>query len=164
VIRDAETAILLDPTERDALGVRILPVGSPPIVLWFARAGYFPEMVDSFLGVEIGDFKDRLSTKAVARIAANLDLFLEYACALLVNDQEGTSKSLTMFQNLGKTKRGMPKEFYEMIAEEYRQREAAGEPHIVKAVAEAHSVTPSAASRWIKAARGHGYLEEVTNA
>jgi hypothetical protein len=57
--------------------------------------------------------------------------------------------------------RGLRDGFYRMIAANYAALVAEGEPSPVKALAEIHSVTISAASRWLKEARRRGYVTEA---
>lgn len=171
MIDDAKTSIGYVPRgESEGLDVAIWPVGLPRIVLFFAIP---TERLESaglesavFVGLEIGGpegLSKPLTSGAVRRIATNLDLFVDYARAVLLVDDDKQDEALKLFQNIGKTKRGMPREFYKLIADEYQQKQAAGEPHLVKAIAAAHNVTPSAASRWLKAARENGYLSEETS-
>jgi hypothetical protein len=59
--------------------------------------------------------------------------------------------------------RGLSDRFYREIAENYFALVSEGERHPVKALAELHTVTISAASRWIKEARRRGYIKESEN-
>jgi transposase-like protein len=51
-----------------------------------------------------------------------------------------------------------------MVAVEYQRHVAEGEPGPVSAIARSHGVTPSASSRWVKAAHEKGLLEEAGDA
>lgn len=163
MINDAETTVRF-PGRDDVdqrLRVEIQPASLPPLVLYFESPA-----AAAFVGLEIGSpFHDReLAPATVRRIASQLDLLVKYARATVAWNRDDSVEALRMLKAIGATKRGMPREFFAGIANEYRARLAAGEQHIVKAIAEAHSVTPSAASRWLKSARGHGYLKEEQDA
>lgn len=60
--------------------------------------------------------------------------------------------------DVGKAGRGLSPAFYDTISEQYKLLVEQGEPHPIKTLAEAHSVTMSAASRWVKEARRIGKL------
>ena len=53
----------------------------------------------------------------------------------------------------------LDRNWYRMIADEYRRHVAECEPAPVTTIARSHGVTPSAASRWVTAARKQGLLE-----
>jgi hypothetical protein len=65
----------------------------------------------------------------------------------------------------GGTKRVKPArldpDWYRMIAAEYTRHLDAGDPAPVTMIANAHGVTVSAASRWVKTARERGYLPQT---
>jgi hypothetical protein len=54
----------------------------------------------------------------------------------------------------------LDRNWYRMIADEYRRHVEEGEPAPVTTIARSHGVTPSAASRWVKAARTEGFLDD----
>ena len=53
----------------------------------------------------------------------------------------------------------LDREWYRMVADEYRRHIAEGEPSPVSTIASSHGVSPSAASRWLKSARELGLLD-----
>ena len=64
-------------------------------------------------------------------------------------------------RDFGSTRRGLSDEFYRVIARDHAALVEEREPHIVKAMAKMHAVTPGAASRWVKEAKRRGYIETV---
>jgi hypothetical protein len=54
----------------------------------------------------------------------------------------------------------LDRDWYRMVAAEYRHHQEAGEPAPVSAIARSHQVTVSAASRWVKGARERGFMSE----
>jgi len=50
-------------------------------------------------------------------------------------------------------------DWYRMIASEYRHHRDDGDPAPITTIARSHGVTPSAASRWVKSAKGLGLID-----
>jgi hypothetical protein len=85
--------------------------------------------------------------------------YIRYARAAIKHDRGEAVEQLAALREIGTTRRGLPDEFYRLVASNYRALLAEGEPHPVKALAAMHSVTISAASRWISEARRRGHIE-----
>lgn len=73
---------------------------------------------------------------------------------------EDVRAAAAMLREIGGPGRGLPPQFYEQIAGSYRGLIESGEPHPNKALARIYTVTPSAASRWVKEARRRGLIPE----
>ncbi len=89
----------------------------------------------------------------VQRIASNYGAYLEFARHALVLEREGMAGAVKLLRGPGRKPARLTDDFYRLIADDYEARRRAGEPHLVKAIAEAHHVDISTASRWIKRAR-----------
>jgi hypothetical protein len=104
-----------------------------------------------------------LDMRALQRVTENYSTYLELARRALVLDQDGMAGAVELLRGPGKKPARLTDDFYRLIATDYKARRDSGEAHLVKALAEAHHVTVSAASRWIKEARRRGYIEEESN-
>ena len=101
---------------------------------------------------------EELKPRILRRFAPQAELYLAYARAgMRMEDVQAAAAAL---REAGGPGRGHGGEFYRKIATNYRALTAEGEPHPVKALAEIHHVSISAASRWITEARRRGYIAE----
>ena len=92
-------------------------------------------------------------------------LYVQYARASITFEDSDTLREMLLsLREVGATRRGLPTEFYRVVARSYDSLMQEGEQHPVKALAAMHHVTISAASRWIKEARRRGYIEEGNGA
>lgn len=117
------------------------------------------------VGVEFGSEAEphsELDLAEVARVAGNLSLYEQYARATMIwgEGRGDAAQALKMLSNVGTTRRGLPAGFYRIIADEYRTRVEAGESAPVTAIAQAHGVYKSTASRWLKEARRRRYIDD----
>ncbi len=115
----------------------------------------------------------KLRPKVLRQFAPQAELYLAYArAAMRIFEQEdvvenrwerfrGAADALRQISGPG---RGLSDEFYRVVAANHRALVTEGEPHPVKAVAEIHHVTVSAASRWLTEARRRGLLKEASDA
>src|SRR5204863_6727941 len=101
---------------------------------------------------------DSLEVADVKRLAANLPLYIQYARAGLAFEEGQIDRSLEILEEVGRTRRGLPGPFLKIIADEYNTRVKAGDPAPTTAIAEAHDVHKSTASRWITQARRRGWV------
>jgi hypothetical protein len=104
-----------------------------------------------------------LDMRALQRVTENYTTYFELARRALMLDREGMAGAVELLRGPGKKPARLTDDFYRLIASDYEARRRSGEAHLIKALAEAHHVTVSAASRWIKEARRRGYIEEVDN-
>jgi hypothetical protein len=124
------------------------------------------------VGVDLGEVpRDEASAVALPALTAlalrhvveRYPHYVELARAHVMVDLDQDTKGLT-----SATKRVKPgridRDWLRMIAAEYQRHIADGEPAPITAIAKSHGVTPSAASRWVKAARGKHLLEEADDA
>jgi hypothetical protein len=121
------------------------------------------------VGMELGDvLRDKqaggdmpaLTALALRHVVERYPHYVELARAhVFVNLDQDTTRLTSA------TKRPKParidRDWLRMIAAEYQRHIADGEPAPITAIAKSHGVTPSAASRWVKAARDKHLLEEV---
>ena len=98
-----------------------------------------------------------LDPAAVQRVAVNYAAYLAFARSALIFDQEGMAETQGLLGRSGKSAR-LTDDHYRLIAADYETRRAAGQKHIVTAIAAARYVDISTASRWVKEARRRGYL------
>lgn len=114
---------------------------------------------------------EELTPRVLRRLAPDSDTYLAFARSAMrifgdpaeMTPQERWERfraSTDALRALGGPGRGYPPEFYARISTTYRAIVDGGEPHPVKALAEKHHVTISAASRWIKETRRRGLLPE----
>lgn len=94
------------------------------------------------------------------RIAGNYGAYLQFARQALVIEGEGMAGAIKLLRGPGRKPARLTDDFYRLIGADHAARRQAGEPHLVKAIAKAHYVTVSAASRWVKEARRRGYITE----
>jgi hypothetical protein len=128
-----------------------------PLRLYFASLGDDAELIGAEFGTEEPPPVE-LDLRDVARVASNLSLYVEYARAEILFDRGDAQRALKVLANVGAPRRGTPGRWFREIAHEYSTRLAAGEKAPVKAIAEAHGVDKSTASRWLKEARRRGYI------
>jgi hypothetical protein len=112
---------------------------------------------------QLGEPPRPLDMRALQRVTENYSTYLELARRALILDREGMAGAVELLRGPGKKPARLTDDFYRLIASDYEARRRSGEAHLVKALAEAHHVTASAASRWIKEARRRGYIEERKN-
>jgi hypothetical protein len=94
------------------------------------------------------------------RLVPQAPLYLQYARAAMSADEENWVGALEALRTVDRPGRGWSDESYKVVAASYAAIIAEGEPHPVKALAEMHHVSISAASRWIKEARRRGLIDE----
>jgi hypothetical protein len=130
------------------------------LVLRFAEGDFYGEHDPQELRVLPGTKK--LQPRVLRDFAPQSDVYLAYArAAMRILGPEGTPESRVKdyrgaaeaLRQVGGPGRGLKPEFYRTIAENYEALVAGGEPHPVKALAEIHHVTISAASRWVSEAK-----------
>ena len=119
-----------------------------------------------------------LESRVLRRIAPQAELYLAHARAAMRSGGEPIERgnfaaqaerqskdlrdSAETLRSIAGPGRGHSPYFYELIGREYSELVRGGEPHPVKALAAAHYVTISTASRWITEARRRGYVEAAT--
>jgi hypothetical protein len=124
------------------------------------------------VGVELGEvLRDNESAEAMPALTAltlrhvveRFPHYVELARAHVMVDLDQDTRGL-----VSATKRVKParidRDWLRMIAAEYQRHIEEGEPAPITAIAKSHGVTPSAASRWVKAARNKHLLEEAGDA
>jgi hypothetical protein len=120
------------------------------------------------VGIELGDevrgegpFDEvpELTALTLRRVVERYPHWLELARAHALVPWEAPFDSIERQAKRPKPARLDP-DWYRMIAVEYRHHVEADEPAPITAIAKSHGVTPSAASRWVKAARDKGLLDE----
>lgn len=99
-----------------------------------------------------------LDPAALSGLMPNSPLFVKYAQALLRHDNDDVARTAQMMREVGATRRGLPDEFFRLVAGQYKDLLKAKEPYPVKTISEMHWTTISSASRWIKEARRRGYI------
>lgn len=92
------------------------------------------------------------------RVMPSLPRYTQYARASLRDDADDAAGALQELRKVSPGRRGLPDDFLRLVAQIYESLIAEGEPYPVKTLAGMQSVTPSAASRWITAARDRGFL------
>jgi hypothetical protein len=118
---------------------------------------------------------ERLEPRVLRRFAPESETYLAFARAamrILAPDRLGTPEerwekargAAQALREIAGPGRGLSDEFFRQISVNYNALLAEGEPHPVKALAEIHHVTISAASRWVTEARRRGYLKERVTA
>jgi hypothetical protein len=91
------------------------------------------------------------------RIANNYVSYLELARHAIVLEQEGITGALRRLRP-GRKPARLTDDFYRLVADDFRaRREGTSAP--LKALAAAHHVDISTASRWVKEARRRRHLE-----
>jgi hypothetical protein len=108
-----------------------------------------------------------LAGRELRLVAPDADLYIAYARAAMnwmnpdvPSRKEDFRRAAEALRPLGGPGRRLPPKFYRNIAQQHEAMVAAGEPHPVKAISEAHHVTISAASRWLSKARQLGFLDD----
>jgi hypothetical protein len=99
-----------------------------------------------------------LTAVTLRRVVERYPHWVELARAYAAVDCEQAG-GLTSAAKRAKPAR-LDRDWYRMIAAEYRRHVAEDEPAPITVIAKSHGVTPSAASRWVKAARDKGLLQE----
>lgn len=111
--------------------------------------------------------EDPLKATVLKRLMPNAELYFAFARSTMrILGPEGTPASriedwrgaAAPLRDLAGPGRGHQPEFYRTIARHYEALVTEGQPHPIKAIAEKHFVTISAASRWVTEARRRGYL------
>lgn len=130
------------------------------------RFSSFPDGDLMEMRITAGAPGDPLAGRELRQVAPDADLYVAYARAAMnwINPsvpgrREDWRRAAEALRPLGGPGRRLPPKFYRNIAEQHRAMVAAGEPHPVKAISEAHDVTISAASRWLTKARQLGFLD-----
>lgn len=112
---------------------------------------------------ELVDDPRPIDPVTLQRIVGNFSAYLQLAQTALVVKDEGIVGALKLLRGPGAKPARLTDDFYRLVGSDYEARRNAGEPHLVKALAAAHHVTPGAASRWVKEARKRGYIREEAN-
>jgi hypothetical protein len=137
------------------------------LVLRFAPGDFLGQGDVQELRLRPGSEKLRLGV--LLRLAPQADRYLAYArAAMRIFGSEGTTQ--TRWENfrgaaeelrrIAGPGRGLTDEFYRTIASNYKALVDEGERHPVKALAEIHHVTISAASRWTTEAKKRGLIDD----
>jgi hypothetical protein len=107
----------------------------------------------------------QLEPRALRRFAPQAELYLSFARAAMrilgspeSEPWESFRAAAQPLREIAGPGRRLSDEFYRQIARTYEALTDEGEPHPVKALSEIHSVTISAASRWVSGARDRGFL------
>lgn len=96
---------------------------------------------------------------ALQRIANSYGTYLEIARHALVLDRVGVAGALKRLRGAGRKPARLTDDFYRLIAADYEaHRQAGGHPG--RELAAKHHADPGTVSRWIKAARERGFLED----
>jgi hypothetical protein len=112
---------------------------------------------------------DPLEPRVLRRFSPHAEIYVAFArSAMRILKPEGTRESrhadfigaAEALQQIAGPGRGLSDAFYATIARHYEALVSEGEQHPIKTLSESHSVTISAASRWVKGARDRGYLTE----
>lgn len=94
------------------------------------------------------------------RLLPNLPLHLQYARASLAWRHDDANAALRALRQVSSTRRGLSDDFLRLVARLYEGLVAEGEPYPAKALAKMQHADKSTVSRWIKAARERGLLNE----
>jgi Helix-turn-helix domain len=122
--------------------------------------------IGEVLTLPAGEVKTQLETVpeavdavALQRIANNYGTYLEIARQALVLDRVGVTGALQRLRGAGRKPARLTDDFYRLIAADYEaHRQAGGHPG--RELAAKHHADPGTVSRWIKAARERGFLED----
>jgi hypothetical protein len=135
--------------------------GGCRIMLRFAPGDFFGEGPIQELRV-LPETEGPLKLGALLRFAPKAETYLAYArSAMRLLALEGTPESnWENFRRAGEALReisgpgrGLSREFYRMIAENYEALVDEGEPHPIKALSKIHHVSIGASSRWVSEAK-----------
>jgi transposase-like protein len=108
----------------------------------------------------IGDRLPRpLDREAVQEVAERFREYVEYARSCVAIG--GVPTAGRPPGPRGRKRRQLTDDFLSLIAEQY-VKWSAGSGHAVTEIANAHGVNRSTASRWVQAAKDHGFFEPVT--
>jgi hypothetical protein len=147
------------PTEREV----VIQHRGLELVLLFSS---FPDGDLIEMLVAAGSAGAPLAGRELRQVAPDADLYIAYARAAMnwmnpdvPSRKEDFRRAAEALRPLGGPGRRLPPKFYRNIAQQHDAMVAAGEPHPVKAISEAHHVTISAASRWLSKARQLGFLD-----
>jgi hypothetical protein len=113
----------------------------------------------SVLEIRLLPDNGELTAAALSKLIPQAPLYTRYARASIKHERGEAAEQAAALREIGTTRRGLPDEFYRLIASNYRTLVAENEPHPVKALSALHSVTISAASRWISEARRRGHID-----
>lgn len=156
-MQDSETTIRTphsrDDPGRDSVSIKDRGV---ELLLFFDRRDARVVEVRLLPGVE------QLSPAKLREFLARSTYYERYARAEIEDFWGDPTRTVALAKRLrdfGSTRRGLSDEFYGVIARDHAALVAEGEPHVVKAMAAMHSVTPGAASRWIKEAELRRYID-----
>jgi hypothetical protein len=155
---DRDTAVRIPHSDTDSRTSVSMQTQGVELVLFF----------DSPMDAEKGPLREirvlpgerELTSRTLRRLVPPAALYEGYARSVLMFRDDAVAQAQAIRQTLGVTRRGLGPDFYPLIAETYRRLEKSGEPHVVKAIAELHDVSISAASRWIQGARDAGELPQ----
>lgn len=151
----------LDDPNRDSLSMKDRGI---ELLLFFYRDFGVPRDERPLVEVRLLPDADQLTPVKMREFLRRSSHYERYARSFMADFLGDPARVLAQAKRLrdfGSTRRGLSDEFYRVIALDHAALLAEGEPHIVKAMAAMHEVTPGAASRWIKEAKRRGYIEEV---
>jgi hypothetical protein len=162
-MQDAETMIRTphsreDPS-RDSVSIKDRGL---ELLLFFDRADGAP-LVEVRLLPDV----EQLTPVKLREFLARSTYYERYARTVIADfwgDPARVRALVKRLRDFGSTRRGLSDEFYRVIARDHAGLMEEREPHIVKAMAALHAVTPGAASRWIKEAKRRGYIEAANDA
>lgn len=124
------------------------------LVLFFADLGGEGDVLEARVLPDTAS----VTPATIGYIGRRFALHVSYARAAIQWNEGAVRDALSSLRVSGRTSRGLSADFYRAVAVEYDALVRAGEPHPVKALALANSVTISAASRWITEAKRRGLV------
>ena len=104
---------------------------------------------------------EALEPAVMRQLGPRMPLYVSYARAAIQMGLKNADAAAQSFAPSGLPGRGEGRTSIKVIADQYNALVAEGERHPVKALAEIHHVTISAASRWIKEARERDLIDDT---
>lgn len=95
------------------------------------------------------------------RLLPNASLYAQYARASIAADMGNLNDAIRAIRQVSSTRRGLSDDFLHLVAQLHRSLVAEGESYPIKAIAKTQHADISTASRWVKAARERGFLQEM---
>jgi len=136
------------------------------LVLHFASAKPGAALLEIRISPERGK---NLEPAKARQLFPQVDLYLAAARAALAwrpDDGGDFRAQADLLREVGRPGRGLTDDFFKLIGAHHKALVAEGEKAPVKALADIHHVTISAASRWVTEARKRGFIDpkEATDA